>query len=134
MNEYVNCSKSHILKILSTLITVVKPHLHYEKLKETRFIKLLNSLIQSFLTELLQLGQNPENESILENKYIRELTTNILTCCAQLAYVKEFHEIFKTHGLLLLTDIGFPFLRTCKAELTEMQDNPSEFVKLALDV
>jgi hypothetical protein len=34
----------------------------------------------------------------------------------------------------MLTDIGFPFLRTCKDEMIEMQDNPAEFVKLALDV
>ena len=134
MNEHINASKWNIVKILSTMITMIRPHLHFDKLKDTRFIKLLHSLIQSFLTELLQLGQNPEVENIMENKYLRELTTSILTCCAQMAYIKEFHEIFQNHGLCLLTDIGFPFLRTWKSEILEMRDNPTEFVKLALDV
>lgn len=134
MNEIINCSKSNIIKILSTLITVIRPHLHYEKLQDTRFIKLLHSLIQAFLSELAQLGQNPEVENLMDNKSLRDMTTNILTCCAQMAYIKEFHEVFTKYGLLLLTDIGFPFLRTSKAEIMEMHDNPSEFVKLALDV
>ena len=134
MNECINSSKWNIVKILSTLITMIRPHLHYEKMKDTRFIKLLHSLSQSFLAELLQLGQNPEVETIMENKNLNELTTSILTTWAQLAYIKEFHEIFQNHGLWLLTDIVFSFLRTFKAEISDLRENPREFVKLALDV
>lgn len=58
----------------------------------------------------------------------------ILTTSAQLVYIKEFQEFYKTLGFRLLTDIGFPFLRTMNSEKIEMNDNPNEFVKLALDV
>jgi len=65
---------------------------------------------------------------------MRECTTNILTTCAQLSYIKEFNKYYEAYGVRLLTDVGFAFLKTFKDEKREMLDNPSEFVKLALDV
>ena len=65
---------------------------------------------------------------------LSELTSTVLTWSAQLAYIKEFHKYYASYGLCLLTDIGFPLIKTFKSEKIEMRENPSEFVKQALDV
>lgn len=134
LNEMLYASKSCVVNIISTLVTIVKPHLHIDKLKDTGFIRLLSTCITEFLNQLMELGGNPENESLLEEIKMRDCATSLLKLCAQLVYIKEFHEVYKNIGYRLLTDIGFPFLRTMSEEKLEMTDNPAEFVKLALDV
>lgn len=134
LNEVIYESKTNIIKILSNLVSVIRPHLHMNKLETTAFGKILASCTHSFLESLSELGSNRENESLLENEKMRGCVTIMLTTVAQLVYIKEFHEEFKALGFRLLTDIGFPFLRTMKGEKMEMMDNPNEFVKLALDV
>jgi hypothetical protein len=134
LNEMLYASKSSVINIISTLVTIVKPHLHIDKLKDTGFIRLLSTCITEFLNQLMELGGNPENESLLEEIKMRDCATSLLKLCAQLVYIKEFHEVYKNIGYRLLTDIGFPFLRTMSEEKLEMTDNPAEFVKLALDV
>lgn len=134
LNEMLYASKSCVINIISTLVTIVKPHLHIDKLKDTGFIRLLSTCITEFLNQLMELGGNPENESLLEEIKMRDCATSLLKLCAQLVYIKEFHEVYKNIGYRLLTDIGFPFLRTMSEEKLEMTDNPAEFVKLALDV
>lgn len=134
LNEMLYASKSCVINIISTLVTIVKPHLHIDKLKDTGFIRLLSTCIAEFLNQLMELGGNPENESLLEDLKMKDCTTSLLKLCAQLVYIKEFHEVYKNVGYRLLTDIGFPFLRTMSEEKIEMTDNPAEFVKLALDV
>ena len=134
LNEIIYSCKHLTLKIVSTLVSIFKPQIHMDTLKDTSFIKLLESLTPAFLSELLELGKNRELESLLSNARLSELVSIVLTWWAQFTYIKEFQTFFINHDLCLLTDIGFPFLRTFKFEKIEMRENPSEFVKLALDV
>ena len=67
LDETIYSCKTQVIKIVSTLITIVKPHLHMTSLQNSTLIRLLESLVDKFLSELLELGQNRELESKLEN-------------------------------------------------------------------
>ena len=43
LNEIVYACKCNVVKIISNLMTIIKPHLHMEKLKDTTFVKLLST-------------------------------------------------------------------------------------------
>lgn len=133
LNEIVYACKCNIVKIISNLMTIIKPHLHMEKLRDTTFVNLLSTWARSFLDELLEFTSTAEYENKLENQKLKEFVTTLLTNLSQIMYIKEFHPVFREYGFRLLTDIGFPFLRTIQEEKHEMMDNPAEFVKLALD-
>jgi len=133
INESLYASKSNMIKIMTSLMTIIRPHLHYDKLKETGFMRLLSNSVNRFLDGILKLGENPDNEDLLENQKMKDCVANILAALSLMLYIKEFHESFQRLGIKLITDIGFPFLRTMRDEVIEMHDNPAEFVKLALD-
>jgi hypothetical protein len=105
-----------------------------QQLKDTSFIKLITNITPQLLSGLIELGISTELEDLLQNAKLMQFTTLMLTVCSQLVYVKDLHECYISYGVRLFTDIGFSFLRTMKTEKEEMVDNPSEFIKLALDV
>jgi len=45
----------------------------------------------------------------------------------------DYFQIFEANKFTVLYDIGFSLIRTFQNELLEMSDNPSEFVRTALD-
>jgi hypothetical protein len=134
LNTLIYSAKENILKVVSNLIIYIKPHLHMQQLKDTSFIKLITTITPQLLSGLIELGISTELEDSLQNAKLLQFTTLMLTVCSQLVYVKDLHECYSSYGVRLFTDIGFSFLRTMKTEKEEMVDNPSEFIKLALDV
>jgi hypothetical protein len=134
LNQKIYSAKTNMIKIVSQMITMIKPHLHMQSLTGTTFELLLRDCVSMFLSELLEFSAVENFQDTLLDNDLKNIVTALLTTSAQLAYIKDYHEEFKKHGNRLLTDIGFMYSMTMIEEKREMTDNPAEFVKIALDV
>ena len=134
LNQKIYSSKTNMIKILSTLVSIIKPHLHMNTLAETTFAALLKESVSMFLAELLEFSATEDFRDNIADDDVKLCATAVLTTLAQLTYTKEYHEEYAKYGSRLLTDIGFMYGMTLDAEKREMVDNPAEFVKVALDV
>jgi len=134
IDSYLYMAKEYVIKIVGQLISYIKPHLHMKALKDTDFIRLIEVVTPKFLEALIEIGSNNESGEVLKSDRVKSCASSLFTISSQLVYVKEYKCHYEQYGLRIFTDIGFPFLRTLEAEITEANDNPSEFVKLSLDI
>lgn len=62
-------AKENIIKIIGSLISFIKPHLHMNALRDTDFLKLLEVITPQFLESMIKLGSNNENSDFLSSPH-----------------------------------------------------------------
>ena len=73
------------------------------------------------------------NDMIANSDNLSMMLIKSCTFMTRLCKETEFNDFFNEHRYKLALDIGMSLLRTFKPEMLELDDNPSQFVRIALD-
>lgn len=70
---------------------------------------------------------------LMEIETLQSLISRFFAFYCRLLKFPEFYQEFYSLKNVIIFDLGLGFMRTFSAELEEMTDNPTQFVRVALD-
>ena len=123
-------------KCLAIILKMVLYDDYYAKPLEeqhTTLIHLLQNLIPDVIEATLKLTRNQHLQKLMEHECLQTLSTAVLKIISASCRKAELYKFYSQNRATICVDIGFSLMRTFKAEILEMEDNPREFVQLCLD-
>ena len=104
-----------------------------------KFVNAISKIIPEIIDELASFPEQEANggrsfREAIEEIPIKRICTKGCKFLSTFLKYSEYFAIFEKNRFKVLYDIGFTYIRTFENEKREMTDNPSEFVKTALDI
>ncbi|KAL4471311.1 hypothetical protein ABPG73_018224 [Tetrahymena malaccensis] len=133
-DDAANTLKSHLIKTY----TRINRQMFNERSKfdifKTQFFKLLEQSLPIILKGLMLFcQQTPDFQDKLENQALSSIVIECLKFSHICAEQSEFYKIFQDCSRVLLLEVIFPLMRSSQSEQESLENNPEEFVRLALD-
>ena len=133
LNKAILQFKESVMKVFIKLMIYSEWNFAGKPEKEQLF-NYYRNILPDFVNGLYQVTASAElNDLIAENENLTKLLTKSCSFVTRLIKEAEFNEFFNEHRFRIVLDIGMSLLRTFKPELLEIDDNPSQFVRIALD-
>ncbi|CAD8063570.1 unnamed protein product [Paramecium primaurelia] len=132
-DDKMNEIKSYILKSYMIIFQILLNTRNKSEVKKGPFGPYLNPITQLLLYSILTYTNSETTNVILNKPFLRNIITYILKLLANLGSQTEQYQIFSDSKVPLITDVIYPYLITSQQEYQKMNEEPEEFVNLALD-
>ena len=136
LNDTLNRVKDDALGLLNVMLGYLfktrSPNIYLN----APLVLFVNSYTTVFINSLFLLLSLPaaECERVLyQDKFRRKLVVQILETLQIAVREREFYHLFAEHKEHILANIVFPLMCTMSDESLKIQNEPAEFVNLALD-
>ncbi|CAD8091600.1 unnamed protein product [Paramecium sonneborni] len=132
-DDKINEIKCYILKSYMITFQILINTRNKSEVKKGPFGPYINPITKILLSSILNYTSSEQTNIILNKPFLRNIITYILKLLANLGQQTEQYQIFQDSKVSLITDVIYPYLITTSNEYIQMQDDPEEFVNLALD-
>ncbi|CAD8055944.1 unnamed protein product [Paramecium primaurelia] len=132
-DDKINEIKSYVLKTYMIIFQILLNTLNEQIIKISSFSPYFYTITSLLLYSILIYTNNEQINVILNKPFLKNIITYILKLLAILGQQTEQYQIFQNSKVALITDVIYPFLITTSDEYVQMQQEPEEFVNLALD-
>lgn len=85
------------------------------------------------VNSLSLVTKRPDLEAICEEEIYADIIIEMLAMLVIFSGEKEFYDVVQSNFKPILISICLNFLKTMKSEFETIEDNPQDFVNLALD-
>jgi len=126
--------KEASVKILQKLLIFTDWYQSPENRPHIDYYTLIQPVLELLITGLTELGRSEEIRDLMDDVSLCNLVTKTLQFLHRFAKKPNFYKLFSDNKYVIIYDICFSFMRTFGAELIEMEDNPSQFVRISLDM
>lgn len=129
----INKIKTDNIICLSRILSFTYTKVSGAQRKNVPYIPRMVQFAQPLVQTLVLLAKRPDVENLCDDESTADLITEMLGLLAIFSAEKEFYDTIQSMYKPILISVCLNLMRTMKPEKEQMEDNPQDFVNLALD-